>query len=100
MYAAIILTFMAVLMNGCKEPEKNHKRTEYKNKQFKYCMEHGKTSGQSLKNLRKECKRYAEVSEVKDKAVKKCTKWKTEEIGWTNKEIDLYCNKFWRGYNE
>ena len=65
---------------------------------FARCMKRSQTAGKPLKILKKECKDYAEIIYGKLEAAKKCAKLKREEINWTEEEIDLYCNKLWRGY--
>ena len=65
---------------------------------FKRCMKTSQTAGKPLKLLKKECKDYAEIIDGKSEAAKNCTELKRNEIGWTEEEIDLYCNKLWRGY--
>ena len=99
MYVPIVFIFMIILLEGCSygKPVKTEAPKE-NTKKFEYCMKEGKTAGQSLESLANECRRYIETSELKNKAVAKCVKWKNNEIGWTEKEIDIYCNKFWRGY--
>ena len=93
------LSLSGDVANTTKEPTKKLKNERIIDQdKFNSCMQTSQKEGKSLDDLKRECKDYAETITGKVEAAAKCIKWKKAEIGWTNKEIDLYCNKMWRGY--